>query len=126
MIHLIIVYTILIKKLENSGVRGSPLALLTSYLSNRSQYTSIDGFDSDQQLIKFGVPQGSVLGPLLFLLYIANALNYHSTEYCKFVLYADDTNLFVIDENRELAIKKANTILINVNKYVHCNLLHIN
>ena len=119
-------HDILLNKLENAGIRGSPLSLIASYLSNRHQYTSIDGIDSDLELVKFGVPQGSVLGPLLFLLYVADMLNCYHGKDCEFVLYADDTNLFIIDKNRELAIQKANIILENINSYMRSNLLHIN
>ena len=119
-------HKILCAKLEISGVRGTPLSLLTSYLSDRYQYTSVNGIESEKKLVKYGVPQGSVLGPLLFLLYISDMLNcYKGIDY-KFVLYADDTNLFVIDESREQAIKKANIILKGVNDYMQSNLLHIN
>ena len=52
------------------GIRGSALELLTDYLSNRKQYVSITGIKSDLLDITNGVPQGSVLGPLLFLIYI--------------------------------------------------------
>ena len=119
-------HNILLSKLEISGVRGTPLSLLTSYLSNRYQYTSVNGAESQKALVKFGVPQGSVLGPLLFLLYISDMLNCYTGDDFKFIFYADDTNLFVIDINREQAIKKANSILNMVNDYMQSNLLHIN
>ena len=64
-----------------------------SYLCNHQQYTEILGEKSDSANIAFGVPQGSVLGPLLFLLYINDIVN--CTKDAKFVLYADDTNIFV-------------------------------
>ena len=119
-------HQILLNKLENSGIRGTPLSLFESYLSNRHQFTCVDGENSDLEKVKFGVPQGSVLGPLLFLLYVSDMLNcYHGTD-CEFVLYADDTNLFVIDIDRESAIKKANIILENIIIYMRSNLLHIN
>ena len=59
-------HTILLKKLENYGVRGLSNEWFQSYLSNRKQYVSINGFESNIQNISIGVPQGSVLGPLLF------------------------------------------------------------
>ena len=64
---------------------------LKYYLSNRKQYVSINGYDSNLADVKFGVPQRSVLGPLLFLLYINN-LN-QTLKYSKVHHYADDTNL---------------------------------
>ena len=119
-------HQMLLNKLENAGVRGTPLSLFSSYLSDRYQFTSVDGNNSDLEKVKFGVPQGSVLGPLLFLLYASDMLNCYRDTGCEFVLYADDTNLFVVDANREAAIKKANIILGIINNYMRSNLLHIN
>ena len=119
-------HKILLSKLENSGVRGTPLSLLSSYLSNRYQYTYVNDSESQKALVKYGVPQGSVLGPLLFLLYISDMINSYKEDGCEFIFYADDTNLFVIDISRDRAIKKANIILKIMNDYMQSNMLHIN
>ena len=63
-------HTMLCKKLEYYGIRGIPNSLIKSFLSNRKQYVSINGFESNLKEISCGVPQGSTLGPLLFLIYI--------------------------------------------------------
>ena len=83
-------HDILLHKLKHYGVRGLPHQLLSSYLTNRQQYTSLNGVKSDLEFVRWGVPQGSVLGPLLFLLFIndlSNSTNMNSW------FYADDTAL---------------------------------
>jgi retron-type reverse transcriptase len=68
-------HQILLKKLELYGIKGQALYFLESYLSNRNQKCQIQGSVSSEKLIKCGVPQGSILGPLFFLLYINDCLN---------------------------------------------------
>ena len=62
-------HKILLEKLQKYGIRGVPLQWFTSYLTNRRQYVRIDNADSEMLTMTCGVPQGSTLGPLLFLLY---------------------------------------------------------
>ena len=119
-------HKILMEKLSNCGIRGIAYNLLSSYLSDRKQYTCFLAQCSDSRSVEYGVPQGSVLGPLLFLLYINDIVNCINDENCKLVLYADDTNVFVIDITKDAAVQKANLILKRINEFMKSNLLHIN
>ena len=85
-------HKILIQKLEYYGVKGSTLALFENYLSDRIQVVEVNGKVSEKGVIKHGVPQGSILGPLLFLLYINDISQ--SSDVLKFFLFADDTTVF--------------------------------
>ena len=85
-------HDLLVKKLFFYGIRGTANAWLNNYLTNRNQYVIADDHSSGMRLITCGVPQGSVLGPVLFLLYINDICNVSNL--LKFVLFADDTNIF--------------------------------
>ena len=98
-------HQILLAKLSHYGIRGVSNDWFKSYLSNRSQYVSINGHDSGLAAINCGVPQGSVLGPLLFLLYINN-LN-QAIKFCKVHHFADDINLLYLSNS----IKKLNKLV---------------
>ena len=117
---------ILLTKLENYGIRGTALALMASYLQGRSQYVNFNGTSSVNLSVRYGVPQGSILGPLLFLLYMNDITNCFVDQDTKFVLYADDTNIFISGPSKEATYLKANMVLEQVSKFMKCNLLHIN
>jgi hypothetical protein len=116
-------HTILLKKRENSGIRGIVQKWFSSYLSNTKQYVSIGNVISEQKPITCGVPQSSVLGPLLFLLYINDVNN--SAPKLKFHLFADDSNLFYSDNNLQ-NLEILNEQLILVGKWLCANKLSIN
>ena len=92
-------HSILLNKMEHYGVRGIALKLFKSYLNNRKQYVYINGETSQLRDISCGVPQGSLLGPLLFLIYINDLHNISKVLY--FFLFADDTNIYYEAESPE-------------------------
>ena len=85
-------HLILIRKLEFYGIRGLPLEWFKDYLRNRKQYVQYQNHNSDRHILEFGVPQGSVLGPLLFLIYINDLPS--CLEFATSINFADDTTLF--------------------------------
>ena len=88
-------HSLLLDKLEYYGIRGIGRKWFQSYLTNRTQYTSIQGFESSLKQTKHGVPQGSVLGPLLFLVYINDL--HRAIKNSRVYHFADDTNLLNIN-----------------------------
>ena len=105
----------LLFKLEWYGIRGVAHELLRNYLTNRYQLTNISGTYSDKEEAQFGVPQGSVLGSLLFLIYINDLVNCYKNPNVKFVLY--DTNIFISCTTIEEGITLANDVVKYVNIY---------
>lgn len=117
-------HNLLIKKLERIGVKGNALKMFESYLSNRMQVVKIENTQSKTEPLTCGVPQGSILGPLLFLIYINNvhelSLNGDIT------LYADDTCLFYFGASIHTILSHAQKDLNNLFSWFQHNLLTIN
>ena len=86
-------------KLEHMGIRGASLKWFESYLTNRTQVVCIDDINSSEIHILTGVPQGSVLGPALFLCYV-NCIN-NACNLVKSVQFADDTTLYLSHKNSQ-------------------------
>ena len=117
-------HDILLLKLEHYGIRGLANEWFKSYLSNRKQYVSINGYDSNLTDVKFGVPQGSVLGPLLFLVYI-NDLN-QALKFCKVHHFADDTNIIHFNKSVYRLNKYVNLDLKNPTYWLNNNRVALN
>ena len=117
-------HVILLKKLEHYGIRGIGNSWFHSYLSNRSQFVSILGFNSSLKSIMRGVPQGSVLGPLLFLLYINDL--HEAIKYCMVHHFADDTNLLLFDSSLKSLQKKINIDLKLLCHWLNANKISLN
>jgi ribonuclease P/MRP protein subunit RPP40 len=117
-------HNILIQKLTTYGIRGIQLDWFKSYLTNRSQCVSINGIMSNCETIKYGVPQGSILGPLLFLLYINDLPN--TSSILSFILFADDTNVFYSNRSYHSLIETVNTELALVADWFTVNKLSLN
>ena len=112
----------MLKNLGHYGIRGIAQQLLKRYLTGQLRYTTFDGENSEKLPVQFGVPQGYILGPLLFLLCNINDLiNCHNGENTYFILYADDNNIFVMGRRKEEAFLRAN----RVHTFMKCNLLNI-
>ena len=117
-------HDILIKKLESYGIRGNILNWLKSYLSNRTQYVHYNGYDSDKKTVTHGVPQGSILGPLLFILYINDFSR--SSDLLFSILFADDTSVFIEGTNYDKVIDIVNKELELINIWLIANKLTVN
>ena len=120
-------HEILINKLDSYGIRGVAKNWIKSYLTNRQQYVFINGQESDKEYLLHGVPQGSVLGPMLFTIYIndmhnciKNSNSFH---------FADDTNLLYIPEkklrNRNL-VRRLNIDLKALDNWLKANKISLN
>ena len=117
-------HSILLKKLEHYGIRGIANSWFKSYLSDRKQFTTVNGFNSDYKTMKYGVPQGSVLGPLLFLIYINdlhNAIKNSTVHH-----FADDTNLLVSGLNIKKIQDLINLDLKYLSNWLKANKIALN
>ena len=115
---------ILLNKLYHYGIRGLAHDWFSSYLSNRTQQVEILNTLSDSKKIESGVPQGSILGPLLFLIYVNDFTN--SLTAGKSIMFADDTNVFFSSDSYQTLYATANNELKNINNWLIANKLSLN
>ena len=117
-------HEILLSKLYHYGIRGPIHDWFKSYLSNRQQCVQVNNALSDFATVKHGVPQGSILGPLLFLLYINDITQ--SSSKLEFLLFADDTSIFLAKKEVKDLENTINTELGNISNWLKANKLSLN
>ena len=117
-------HEILLQKLNVYGIRGTAYSWLEDYLKQRQQYVSFNNVESNKTTIKCGVPQGSILGPLLFLLYINDLVN--TSPSLMPILFADDTNIFLSGKSLCEMIITMNNELQKISDWLKANRLSLN
>ena len=115
---------ILLGKLECIGVRGVPLQWFRSYLTCRKQFVSVNNENSSVRDIAFGVPQGSVLAPLLFLIYINDM--HVCSDLLGMIHFADDTTVYTTGDNFDAILTMLNIELEKIDQWLQCNRLSLN
>ena len=117
-------HNILLQKLISYGIRGSVNDWFRSYLEDREQFVLLNDVSSNKRKITTGVPQGSILGPLLFLVYINDICK--SSDLLRFILYAYDTNIFYSCESVDQLCDVVNRELQGVVQWFKANRLSVN
>ena len=117
-------HKILLDKLYYYGIRGNAHQLIKSYLTDREQCVQINNTLSDMDFISYGVPQGSILGPLLFLLYINDIAS--TSKILSFYLFADDTTIFYSHKDIKTLEKTINQELLHITDWLIANKLSLN
>ena len=117
-------HSILLSKLEYYSIKNSELSLFKNYLLNRKQFVQMGEISSTTQTIKTGVPQGFILGPLLFIIYI-NDLR-AASDFLQFIIYADDTIFFCSLNPRDFDKIEDLSIILNIQIQVVKNWLKVN
>ena len=117
-------HEILIQKMNNYGIRGVALNWIKSYIENRKQFVQIGEYRSTSSTITCGVPQGSILGPKLFILYINEICKVSSL--LKFVVFADDTNITCSGEDLQQLLEVVSLELGKLKQWFDANKLSLN
>ncbi len=121
-------HNIILNRLEHVvGISGSALAWFKSYLSDRHQFVSVNEEVSYRSQVQYGVPQGSVLGPLLFMLYMLPLGNITRKHGVSFHCYADDTQLYIsLRPGEKHQIEKFMECIVDIKKWMISNFLLLN
>jgi len=117
-------HSTLLKKLEHYGIRGVALEWFRNYLLDRKQYVHFNGINSNQQCVTCGVPQGSVLGPLLFIIYTNDLPNALRSSRC--ILFADDTTIFHSSNDLKISASLISNDLELLTDWFRANKLSLN
>lgn len=116
-------HNLLVRKVERYGIRGVAASFIKSYLKDRNQIVALHGFSSEPCRVKSGVPQGSILGPFLFNIYVNDIIGVSSC--AKFIIYADDTSIFFHGKLAHELIVNANSTLRKLESWTEQNSLKI-
>jgi len=117
-------HDILLYKLEHYGFRGIVLKWFTNYLKNRKQYVCYNNCESELKDVVCGVPQGSILGPLLFIIYVNDIIN--TSNILNFILFADDTTILYSHKDIVSKVQLINEELNEVSNWFRANKLSVN
>lgn len=117
-------HRILLQKLHRYGIRGVAHKWVTSYLNNRNQFVEINNVQSQKKRVTCGVPQGSVLGPVLFILYINDIVSVSNLLKC--IMFADDTTLFYSGENVNTVLQTVQNEFEKIIMWFNANRLSLN
>ena len=117
-------HELLLHKLSNLGVIDDELAWFENYLQDRTQVVDYQGVSSDPEGVSVGVPQGSILGPLLFILHVNDLPE--AVIRCNLLMYADDTVLFYSASQASIIEEKLNEELSVIERWLYKNSLFLN